>query len=95
MTKLIRFPEGLMSETEWCLKHASRVEAVKRSWESYLNRINFNRMSYLEQKDYEDKLRKKAEQLEYRAWRNSTNSFYVITKNSYDTFLLANASKVC
>ncbi len=80
MAKLIRFPEGVMSELEWVQNHAVRVECVAVPWTSLINRRAFNRMDYAEQKAYELRLRAKTTQ--YRAW-SSRDTFYTITKTTY------------
>lgn len=87
--KLLRFPEGVMTMTEWVKAHAVRVEAVTVSWESLIVRSKFNRMDREQQQAYEAKLRAKAAKPQYRAF-SVRDTFYVITKQ---TFLLANDKK--
>lgn len=80
--RLFRFTEGVMTEKEWVHRYAVRVEAVKVSWESLIDRRKYNRMDGDEQKGYEASLKKKAETPQYRAWKDS-DIFVVVSKGTY------------
>ena len=82
--KLVRFPEGVMTEAEWVERYAARVTEEATSPLSFFDRHKFNRMDYAEQKHYEASLAKKAAKHRYRAYR-SDGSFYDIGKRTYDS----------
>lgn len=79
--KLVRFPEGVMTEKEWVERYADRVEEAKCSWLDFFDRTKFNRMDNDEQKKYEAQLKKKAEKPDYRAYKGDI--FYTISKETY------------
>jgi hypothetical protein len=79
--RLLRFPEGVMTELEWVGQYADRVEEVKPNWRDFFDRVKFNRMDGDEQRIYEANLKKKAEKSEHRAWKGDT--FYTISKGTY------------
>jgi len=81
--KLFRFPEGVMTETEWVQRHADRVEEFKVDWTAFFDRRKFNQMGgHGEQEEYEARLKKKAEKPLYRAWKGDT--YQIISKSTYD-----------
>lgn len=82
-TRLMRFPEGTMTEAEWVRNHADRVEEVRESWLNLFDRNKFNRMDYAEQARYEAGLKKQAEKPVYRAWKG--DKFYAVSAASYAT----------
>ena len=80
--RLFRFTEGTMTEKEWVQQYAVRLEAVKVSWQSLIDRRKYNRMDGDEQEKYEASLKKKAEIPQYRAWKDN-DIFVVVSKETY------------
>jgi hypothetical protein len=82
--KLIRFPEGIMTEEEWVLNHAESVEAYTESWLSFFDRTKFNRMDGPQQVEYEKALKQKAGKPHFRAWKQGHQGFFNISKATYE-----------
>jgi hypothetical protein len=81
--KLFRFPEGTMTYRQWVTRHAVRFETGYPSWESFYNRHKFNRMEHDGEQDaYIARLKKRAEKLEYRAYR-ADGSYTILPKATY------------
>ncbi len=77
--RMVRFPEGTMSEKDWVSRYADSIEAYNASPD--FDRRAFNNMNSDEQKAYDKKLEKQAAKTVYRAWQGDT--FYRISKNTY------------
>jgi len=85
--KLIRFPEGVMTEEDWVAKHAVRVEERTLGsdhWHSLIDRRSYNRMDNDEQRAYEARLRAKAAKPAYRAWTDR-DTFYDVSKATFES----------
>lgn len=90
--KLFRFSEGTMTEKDWVSRYAGRVvEHYRKSHYDLIDKKKWNRMDAAEQKEYEDKLKKKIEQPEYRAYRKNEDEIFVVV--SKDTFSFTENSK--
>ena len=82
--KLYRYELGVMTEKEFVLKHAIRLEIGKVGMGVLYNRCKFNSLEGDgAQKEYMAKLEKKAEKPEYRAY-DSEDSWVSISKKTYD-----------
>lgn len=80
--KLIRFPEGVMTEAEWVARYADRVSPLTVTWTWFYNRSKFNRLEGDSQDEYIASLKKKAEKPLYFAYKGDVN--YQISKSTYD-----------
>lgn len=89
--KLIQFPEGIMSELDWVLQHADRVEPYKRSWQDLYKRDRYNALNHDEQEAYMHFLRKQADKQLYRAWKGE--AFYPVSEKTYKLWLGENLLK--
>lgn len=70
-----------MSLEEWVMNYADRLEEVYVPWESFIDRRKWNRLDGDEQREYEQKLKKKASSPQYRAWRGEV--FHEIPRALY------------
>lgn len=74
-----------MTEVDWVLSHAEKVEVYKVPWESLYDRKTFNSLSGEQQTIYIESLRKRASKELYRAWKGDT--FYDISKKTYNAWM--------
>jgi hypothetical protein len=81
--QLYRYSLGVMTEKEFILKHAIRLEIGKVGMGVLYNRRKFNSLEGDAQKEYMAKLEKKAEKPEYRAYY-SEDAWVCISKKTYN-----------
>ncbi len=83
-SKLIRFPEGAMTEEDWVQNHAESVEEYQENWLSFFDRTKFNRMDGPQQDEYEKELKRKVQKPRYRAWKKGHDTFFDISKATFE-----------
>jgi hypothetical protein len=81
--KKVRYPEGLMTETEWIQNHAASVEEYTVPWENLADRRTLNRLGGSEYEEYVERMKAKAEKPRYRAW-SKMETFHDIPKATYE-----------
>jgi hypothetical protein len=73
-----------MTIADWIRNYAAEVEEYLPSWQTFYDRTKFNRLDNGEQDKYMRDLKEKASRPQYRAWARGRETFYPITKMSYD-----------
>lgn len=91
-SKMIRFPQGTMTEIDWVLNHADRVEKYTQNWQDMYSKKKFNSLDGDRQKTYVEDLKRKSAQPRYRAWSGDT--FYDISESSYSAYNSKNAAVI-
>ena len=70
-----------MTMRDWIQRYADRMEEASIDWHSLIDRRKWNGLEGGAQDAYEEKLKKRAERPQYRAWRGDV--FYQISKDDY------------
>lgn len=85
LSKVFRYPEGIMNRSEWINLKKKQGCAVRECLKSktMYSRTKFNRMNWDQQKEYEIRLETKVPCYELV---NLDNSFHDITKTEFDYF---------